>query len=296
MTSTDLKPGDLVQHAEFGPGLVGGGKQILYLARDGFVYATFDPTGWERVETCTADERSILNDFREVASGEAQEAVYPEEGVVIASHADFEQRPELVRPGHVQVRVDDLADELRRYAALGQGPACLESNVMLRVTRALDAQRAESTPPADEPETVGDGCECWVTPEHMWTTYGSAVEPGSQSEYNPRCPKHGDKPTSAMVTLFCPDCGEAVTDTATVGIEDEGGYYLTFANSETHTCPPAQPDEPTEFGARVTVTLPDGTREKWLRQVDGWWVNEQGGSAMWKHLIKRGTVTIGWDE
>lgn len=37
---------------------------------------------------------------------------------------------------------------------------------------------------------VGGGCECWVTPEHMWTTYGDAVEPGSRVEWNPECPAH----------------------------------------------------------------------------------------------------------
>lgn len=214
MTTTDLKPGDIVEHPEQGYGVVlknfPGVPTIYFAGEHGYENTTRRFTGWERVET--------------------------------------------VRPGHVQVRVDDLADELRRYAALGQGPACLESNVMLRVTRALDAQCAESTLPA------------------------------------------GEQPTSATVTLYCPDCGEDITDTATVGIEDEGGYYLTFANSETHTCLPAQPDEPTEFGARVTCTRPDGIREKWLRQVDGWWVNEVGGQVMWKHLIGRGIVTIGWDE
>ena len=64
----------------------------------------------------------------------------------------------------------------------------------------------------------------------------------------------------------------------------------------THTCPPAQPDEPIEFGARVVVTLPDGTREKWLRQVDGWWVNEYGTLSKWAHLIESGIITLGWDK
>ena len=47
----------------------------------------------------------------------------------------------------------------------------------------------EATP--DQPETWGGGCECWVTPEKYWFRYGSAVEPGSQIEYNPECPMHG---------------------------------------------------------------------------------------------------------
>ena len=45
--------------------------------------------------------------------------------------------------------------------------------------------------PKDQPEVWGGGCECWVTPEHMWTTHYGAVEPGSQVEYNPDCPLHG---------------------------------------------------------------------------------------------------------
>jgi hypothetical protein len=35
-----------------------------------------------------------------------------------------------------------------------------------------------------------DECICFVIPEHMWTQYGSAVEPGSQMEWNPECPVH----------------------------------------------------------------------------------------------------------
>ncbi|QFP94866.1 hypothetical protein SEA_MARSHAWN_80 [Mycobacterium phage Marshawn] len=33
-------------------------------------------------------------------------------------------------------------------------------------------------------------CRCSMTPEHLWTRYGSAVEPGSQWEQNPLCPVH----------------------------------------------------------------------------------------------------------
>ncbi|WP_214292575.1 hypothetical protein, partial [Escherichia coli] len=53
---------------------------------------------------------------------------------------------------------------------------------------------------------------------------------------------------------------------------------------------PAQPDEPTEFGARVTVTLPDGTREKWLRWAGGLWADEDGELTTWGDLIESGTV------
>jgi hypothetical protein len=49
-----------------------------------------------------------------------------------------------------------------------------------------------------EPEVWGNGCECWVTPERDWTRYGSAVEPGSQVEWNPECPKHPATPEGGV--------------------------------------------------------------------------------------------------
>ena len=213
MTTTDLKPGDIVQHPEHGYGVVlknfPGVPTIYFAGKHGYENTTRGFTGWERVET--------------------------------------------VRPGHVQVRVDDL--DLSRWEGVAEKEWYNATRVAIRAANAIAAQRAESTPDADE------------------------------------------KPTSATVTLYCPDCGEPITDTAMVVVNREGDRYLGFCTDAdgAHTCPPVQPDEPTEFGARVTVTLPDGTREKWLRQVDGWWVNEQGGSAMWKHLCQRGTVTLGWE-
>ena len=257
-STTDLKPGDIVQHPEKGYGVVlknfPGVPTIYFAGEHGYENTTRRFTGWERVET--------------------------------------------VRPGHVQVRVDDLAVDWSDWVKEDEDNWGFMGRTVIRVARAKAAQDAESSPPAVEPETVGDGCECWVTPEHMWTTYGSAVEPGSQVENNPRCPKHGEKPMSATVTLYCPDCGEALPKRhCRVTSSLLGGKWVTLEpNAEVHTCPPAQPDEPTEFGARVVVTRPDGIREKWLRQIDGWWVNEDGGAAMWKHLLGRGTVTIGWDE
>ena len=261
MTTTDLKPGDLVQHPEKGRGIVvalgedADGSPLTaigYLDTSGRYRDTYGLTGWERVET--------------------------------------------IRPGHVQVRVNDL--DLGRWEGVFEGGGWNHATrVAIRAANALAAQRAESTPPADEPEIVGDGCACWVTPEHTWTTYGSAVEPGSQSEYNPRCPKHGEKPTSATITLYCPDCGEAITNTAMVEVNREGERYLDFCNVNVHTCPPAQPDEPTLFGARIVVTDDlSGKAERWCRQHDEYWANEDSELMTWAYLCQRGTVTIGWDE
>ena len=114
-------------------------------------------------------------------------------------------------------------------------------------------------------------------------------------------PPADEKPTNATVTLPCPDCGEPITNTAMVEVNREGERYLDFCNVNVHTCPPAQPDEPTEFGARVTVTLPDGTREKWCRlgkHHPAPWLGEtyEVPGEAWSLLCGRGTVTIGWDE
>lgn len=33
-------------------------------------------------------------------------------------------------------------------------------------------------------------CTCFITDERYWFRYGSAVEPGSQMEWNPECAEH----------------------------------------------------------------------------------------------------------
>ena len=118
-------------------------------------------------------------------------------------------------------------------------------------------------------------------------------------------PPADEKPTNATVTLPCPDCGEPITNTAMVEVNREGERYLDFCNVNVHTCPPAQPDEPTEFGARIVVTLPDGTREKWLRSkvnTNEAWRAGNGSeigwfsATTWDNVIERGTVTLGWDD
>ena len=119
-------------------------------------------------------------------------------------------------------------------------------------------------------------------------------------------PPADEKPTSATVTLFCPECGEAENVTVVMlGRQSNGERWFDLREFHAHTCPPAQPDEPTEFGARVTVTLPDGTREKWLRsevKTNEAWRAENGSeigwfsATTWDNVIERGTVTLGWDE
>jgi hypothetical protein len=54
-----------------------------------------------------------------------------------------------------------------------------------------------------------DPCTCPVTDRATWVTYGDAVEPGSQRQWDPDCPEHGDpdRPTTAPLTR-CPECGD----------------------------------------------------------------------------------------
>ena len=207
MTTADLKPGDLVRHPEWGPGLVGGGKQILYLARDGFVYAAFDPDGWERVENCTTDERRIL---------------------------------------------DGLCGRYHVFLA-----------------EKLDA------------DEQGDA-------------------------------RGGDRETERASGWFtCPWCQESVA-AIHLASRDANGCVVPLSLSTSHRCPPVQPDEPTEFGAKATVAQADGHIERWLNMHAppqgrrGWltWdARDTAGStpgqskwADWSEIIQRGTVTLGWDE
>lgn len=63
---------------------------------------------------------------------------------------------------------------------------------MRHEARLTPGNSGEKTEAVTELEVWGNGCECWVTPEHMWTTHYGAVEPGSQVEFNPNCPQHGN--------------------------------------------------------------------------------------------------------
>ena len=226
--TTDLKPGDLVQHPEHGYGVVlknfPGVPTIYFADKHGYENTTRRFTGWERVET--------------------------------------------VRPGHVQVRVDDLdpqtLSEWSQYAGCN-----LVETALLRVGCASIAhqvgqgdqptQPTESTPPADE------------------------------------------QPTSATVTLYCPDCGGAENVTAVMlGRQSNGERRFALREFHAHTCPPAQLDEPTEAGILLRI--------KRLRYVSivlrgkvEYVSVDQGGIFGWSHLVdlanKMGeSIKLGWGQ
>lgn len=183
------------------------------------------------------------------------------------------ERVETVRPGHVQVRVDDL--DPQTLSEWSQYAGCdLAETALLRVGCASIARQVEH----------GDPSPHWPA---------ESAPPADEHDAN------------ATITLPCPDCGEAITRTAQVWTGSQRDRTLTWVTLGWHTCPPAQPDEPQEFGARVTVTSPDGTREKWLRsevKTNEAWRAENGSeigwfsATTWDNVIERGTVTLGWDD
>ena len=164
-STTDLKPGDIVQHPEHGYGVVlknfPGVPTIYFAGEHGYENTTRRFTGWE--------------------------------------HAEIET----IRPGHVQVRVNDL--DLSRWEGVFEGGWNHSTRVAIRAANAISAQRDESAPPA-------------------------------------------------------------------------------------------QPDEPTLFGARIVVTDDlSGKAERWCRQHDEYWASENGALMTWAYLTQRGTVTLGWE-
>ena len=216
-STTDLKPGDIVQHPEHGYGVVlknfPGVPTIYFAGKHGYENTTRGFTGWERVET--------------------------------------------VRPGHVQVRVDDIGEDgedLSDWLNADEDSWGLSGRLAIRVAKALAAQRTESTPPADEQEA-----------------------------------------DFAIGWLNCPWCSESFTIAPRLA-RDAGGHVRNVGLSIVHTCPPAQPEEPTEFGARIIVTDDlSGKAERWCRQHDGYWASENGALMTWAYLTQRGAVTLGWE-
>lgn len=246
MTTTDLKPGDIVQHPKKGSGIVrrNGMTHDIYIAHD--VYdVDYEPLeGWERVET--------------------------------------------VRPGHVQVRVDDL--DLEGWG--GEEPAewPTSSRLAVRAANALAAQCAESTPPADEQDAR------WSLPADMGDKLAATIKAKIDETFTDR----DDANASGEATYECPWCSTIVTFSLSLNRNPRGGVMAWVAADGAHTCPPAQPDEPTDFGARVSVTRPDGSVEKWLRAESTArkpWISEvASGERSWNQVKQRGTVTLGWDE
>ena len=214
-STTDLKPGDLARHPKH-PELIG---------------------------TVSYDYPGVLW-VNYVGSN----------GYRLADHdlTDWE-RVEVVQPGHVQIKVDDL--ELHGWANTSPSDRWNDEEILShRAAKAIAAQRAESTPPTDEPEA--DFASGW---------------------------------------LQCPWCRESFAIAPRLA-RDAGGHVRNVGLSIVHTCPPAQPDEPTLFGARIVVTDDlSGKAERWCRQHDEYWASENGALMTWAYLTQRGAVTLGWE-
>lgn len=167
---------------------------------------------------------------------------------------------EVVKPGHVQVRVDDLDPQtLSEWSQYTVHSDC--DSVLVRTGRAFI---------------------------------------GQQVEYNPRCPKHGEKATSATVTLPCPGCGEDITHRVVVRLDPDvfsGGYYLAFEGEYPvmkHRCPPAQPDEPTEPGVKWRL---DGKRcvRNASPKGDHAWLDVDSPFGSWLRWDEATSHVEGWE-
>ena len=114
-------------------------------------------------------------------------------------------------------------------------------------------------------------------------------------------PTADEKPTSTTVTLYCPDCGEAVHVTVVMlGRQGSGERWLGLRDSYVHTCPPRHADEPTEAGILLEI--------KYLRYVSivlkgrvGYVSVDQGGIFEWSYLVNLAnemneSIKLGWGQ
>ena len=273
-TTAQLETGQIVRHPEKGYGIVTtNGRTVIMYAhpRDGLLTRTDRLTGWERVETVKPGHVQVRVDDLDLNHPEGVRALWMRVQRLTTdpdSHETYEEWAAannsrcnaVLAPGHVQVRVDDL-----------------------------------------DPQTLSDWSQYTVHSDcdSVLVRTGRAFN-DQQVEYNPRCPKHGEKPTSATVTLPCPDCGEGITHRVVVRLDPDvfsGGYYLAFEGEypvTNHRCPPAQPDEPTEPGTRWTL---DGKRCVRDASEKGSlsWLNVDSGHEDWYRWADFTSHVEGWE-
>lgn len=282
-TTAQLKPGDVVQHSEHGYGVfyvAPAGSLVMHRNAKGHVGIDDLDEEWERVETCTTEAVRILEDYQQIVSKSA--GVVVRDAVVMMTTAAYEayRGSEIVKPGHVQVRVDDLDPQTLSEWSQWAGCDVVET-ALLRVGCAMIASqvehgdpsphwRAESTPTADEQDANVEAF-----------------------------------PHTVMVKLRCPHgCGAPVrAKLSTEGYSfPEGGAWPRLVAVPQHICQPPQPDEPTEFGAKVSVTPDGGEIELFISCGDGWILtnpsapNFQSQPWHWDYLIERGAVSLGWGD
>ena len=257
-TTAHLKPGDVVRQPVHGYGIVyvdGTGETlVMHCSAKGRI-SIADLDGWERVETCTADAVRILEDYQQIVSKSA--GVVVRDAVVMMTTAAYEayRGREIVKPGHVQVRVDDL--DLSGWPPDDQYADADDEVAAIRVAKAQAAQRTESAPTADEQDANVEAF-----------------------------------PHTVMVELRCPHgCGAPVrAKLSTDGYSfPEGGAWPRLVAVPQHTCQPPQPDEPTGLGAVVEV----GGKRFVRTDEDGHpWIDNVAYWHSWDEITARGPVTV----
>ncbi|WP_281712165.1 hypothetical protein [Dermacoccus nishinomiyaensis] len=108
-----------------------------------------------------------------------------------------------------------------------------------------------------------------------------------------------EKPTSTTVTLYCPDCGEAVHVTVVMlGRQGNGERWLGLRDSYVHTCPSRHADEPTEAGILLRIKHLRYASIVWRGKVQ--YVNVgHGGVFEWNYLVELANgmnepIKLGW--
>lgn len=115
--------------------------------------------------------------------------------------------------------------------------------------------------------------------------------------------KPGTAPHKAVtLNTSCPWCGDVIHLDHLLSRNGRRRVIAFITADGGHTCPPPQPDEPTEFGAKVSVTLGGGETERFISCGDGWILTNPSTAKFqsqpwhWDYLIDRGTVSLGWGD
>lgn len=168
----------------------------------------------------------------------------------------------VVAPGHVQVRVDDLdLDHPEGVRAL-----------WMRVQR-LTADPDSHETYEEWAAANNSRCNAVLAPGH------EAVDPSDVAQVT--------LPAEATVTLGCPECGGELE--AHVWLRELQGGCHAVITPATHACPPTQPDEPTGLGAVVEV---EGKRIVRVDDDESLWLDDDGCWHTWAYITACGPVTV----
>ena len=97
-------------------------------------------------------------------------------------------RAEFLAAGENKIAAQDAWERLDRL----ENPTAAELRLFARVLQ-VNTTWLITGDMRFVPELLATTCLCWEVPAHLWTTYGSAVDPATTHEYNPDCPVDGER-------------------------------------------------------------------------------------------------------